>query len=83
MRRASLLIMNKRNKKTKVGSLGVRKKVKLVNFSVQRNLSTLRRIIPGCDRADVDTLILKSIEQMLKLQLQVSVLKSLSNYFGI
>lgn len=83
MRRASLLFMNKRNKKTKMGSLGVRKKVKLVNFSVQRNLSTLRRIIPGCDRADVDTLIMKSIEQILKLQLQVSVLKSLSNYFGI
>lgn len=82
MRRAGLF-MNKKNKKMEMGGLRVRKKVKFVNFSVQRNLSTLRRIIPGCEQVDVDTLILKSIEQILKLQLQVSVLKSLSNYFGM
>ncbi|KAJ0030602.1 hypothetical protein Pint_14274 [Pistacia integerrima] len=83
MRRASFLSRNKRNQKMKMGGLRMRKKVKFANFSVQRNLSTLRRIIPGCEKADIATLFQKSIEQIVKLKFQVCVLRSLTNYYGI
>ncbi|XP_044463079.1 uncharacterized protein LOC123194031 [Mangifera indica] len=83
MRRAGFLLRNNRNKKMKMGCLRMRKKVKFANFSVQRNLSTLRRIIPGCEKADTATLFHKSIEHIVKLKFQVHILRSLTNYYGI
>lgn len=75
--------MNKRIHKKKKSCINVRKKVKFGNFSVQRNLHNLRRIIPGCEQVDIETLFLKSIEQIVKLKLQVYVLRNLANYYGI
>jgi hypothetical protein len=61
-----------------------RKKLKLARILArrQRNLDTLRSIIPGCEEVDVETLFLKTMEHIIKLELQVHILRSLSNFYG-
>ncbi|XVE71740.1 hypothetical protein DITRI_Ditri10aG0176100 [Diplodiscus trichospermus] len=63
--------------------LVLRKKVKFVKFSVHRNLSTLRRMIPGCEEADLETLFQRCIQHIIKLKSIVYVLKSLADSYGI
>ncbi|KAL4654505.1 hypothetical protein ACB092_01G384300 [Castanea dentata] len=61
-----------------------RKKLKLARILAQRkrNLDSLRSIIPGCEEVDVGTLFLKTMEHIIKLELQVRILISLSNFYG-
>lgn len=62
-----------------------RKKLKLARILAQRkrNLDSLRSIIPGCEEeVDVGTLFLKTMEHIIKLELQVRILTSLSNFYG-
>ncbi|XVF88068.1 hypothetical protein PTKIN_Ptkin19aG0019400 [Pterospermum kingtungense] len=61
----------------------VRKKVKFVKFSVHRNLSTLRRIVPGCEEADSENLFQRSIEHIIELKSLVYVLRILANSYGV
>ncbi|XWS73169.1 hypothetical protein CRYUN_Cryun02cG0102700 [Craigia yunnanensis] len=83
MRKACFLSMNQRSRRTRMCRLVSRKKVKLVKFSVHRNLSTLRRIVPGCEEADLETLFQRSIEHIIKLKSLVYVLRSLANSYGV
>ncbi|KAG2723012.1 hypothetical protein I3843_02G130900 [Carya illinoinensis] len=48
----------------------------------QRNVDTLRSIIPGCEEVDLETLFLKTMEHIIKLELQVHILKSLTDFYG-
>lgn len=62
-----------------------RKKLKLARIWAQRkrNLDSLRSIIPGCEEeVDVGTLFLKTMEHIIKLEPQVRILTSLSNFYG-
>jgi len=75
--------MNKRDMKVKRGDLIAKKKVKLVKFSLKRNISTLQKMIRGCEEADVETLFRKSIDHIMKLKLQVHILKCLLQVYEI
>ncbi|XWS16924.1 hypothetical protein CRYUN_Cryun33cG0023400 [Craigia yunnanensis] len=74
--------MNQRSR-TRICCLVLRKKVKFVKFSRHRNLCTLRRIVPGCEEADLETLFQRSIEHIIRLKSLVYVLRSLANFFGV
>lgn len=70
--------------KKKTGDLKAQKKLKLVKFSVQRNIFTLQRMIPGCDQdVDIETLFQKSIDHIVRLKLQVHLLESLIEFYEI
>ncbi|KAJ8751060.1 hypothetical protein K2173_016241 [Erythroxylum novogranatense] len=67
----------------KMGFLMAKKKVKVENFATQRNLETLRMMIPGCQQeVDVETLFQKSIQHIVELKLQVHILRSLLKLYG-
>ncbi|XVE63441.1 hypothetical protein DITRI_Ditri07aG0021000 [Diplodiscus trichospermus] len=83
MRKACFLSMNRRSQRTRMSRLVLRKRVKFVRFSVHRNLCTLRRIVPGCEEADLETLFQRSIEHIIKLKSLVCVLRSLANSYGV
>ncbi|KAG6705628.1 hypothetical protein I3842_07G188800 [Carya illinoinensis] len=53
-------------------------KVAWVSSQRHRNVDTLRSIIPGCEDADVETLFLKTMEHIIKLELQVHILGNLT-----
>lgn len=59
-------------------------KLKLARISSQRqrNVDTLRSIIPGCEEVDLETMFLKTMEHIVKLELQVHILRSLTNFYG-
>ena len=69
--------MYKRDMKVKKGHSIAKKKVKFVKSSMKKNISTLQEMIPDCEEAGVETLFQKSIEHIMKLKLQVHILKSL------
>ncbi|GKV18160.1 hypothetical protein SLEP1_g28583 [Rubroshorea leprosula] len=74
--------MNQKNQKRRNGRPVFRKRVKFVRFSEHRNLCTLRQMIPGCEEADLATLLQKSIEHIIKLKSQVCILRSLADFYG-
>lgn len=61
----------------------VKKNLKLVRSSTQGKLDKLRKIIPGCKEVDIETLFLKTLEEILELEMQVDILKTLSKLHGI
>ncbi|KAJ4836221.1 hypothetical protein Tsubulata_025596 [Turnera subulata] len=77
--------MNRRKMKIKMSQLTAKKKVRFVEVSVlQRNLRTLRRMIPGCDQqVDAEALFQKSIEHIVQLKLKVDILKRLLKVYGM
>ncbi|KDP38766.1 hypothetical protein JCGZ_04119 [Jatropha curcas] len=76
--------MNRGNLKTKKSNrLVARKKVKLVSLSRRRNVCTLRRMIPGCEEVDEETLFQKSIDHIVRLKLQIGILRSLLKFYEI
>ncbi|OMP10407.1 hypothetical protein COLO4_04534 [Corchorus olitorius] len=83
MRKACFMSMNPRRSQgtTRMCRLVLRKKVKFVK--VHRNLSTLRKIVPGCEEADLETLFQKSIEHIIKLKSLVFVLRNLADSYGV
>ncbi|EOY31596.1 hypothetical protein QUC31_019708 [Theobroma cacao] len=83
MKKACFLSMNQRTQRTRMYRLVLRKKVKFVKVSVHRNLCTLRRIVPGCEEADLETMFQRSIEHIIKLKSLVYVLRSLANSYGV
>ncbi|KAF5725903.1 hypothetical protein HS088_TW23G00635 [Tripterygium wilfordii] len=66
------------------GGLIVKKKVRFAKISMENDIHALRRIIPRCEEVDdVENLLLKSIEYVIKLKLQVNFLRTLSNLYGV
>ncbi|XWS27280.1 hypothetical protein CRYUN_Cryun26dG0101500 [Craigia yunnanensis] len=63
--------------------LVLRKKVKFVKFSVHKDLCTLQRTVPGCEKADLETVFQRYIEHIIKLKSLVYVLRSLANSYGV
>ncbi|XP_019057934.1 PREDICTED: transcription factor HFR1 [Tarenaya hassleriana] len=51
--------------------------------SMRRKMGVLRRIVPGCREADEETLFLKSIQHLLRLKAQVSLLRKLADIYGV
>ncbi|KAK8669202.1 hypothetical protein V6N13_106638 [Hibiscus sabdariffa] len=68
---------------TTMSRLVLRKKVKFAKFSVRRNLCTLRKIVPGCGDADLETLFQRSIVHIIELKSLVYVLRNLANSHGV
>ena len=60
----------------------VKKKQKLIRSSTQRKLDELRQIIPGCNEVDIETLFQKTIEEILELEMQADILKTLLTLHG-
>lgn len=60
----------------------VKKKQKLVRSSTQRKLDKLRKIIPGCEEVDIETLFQKTLEEILELEMQVDMLKTILKLHG-
>ncbi|RVW84753.1 hypothetical protein CK203_046694 [Vitis vinifera] len=61
----------------------VKTKQKLIRSSTQRKIDKLRKIIPGCEEVDVETLFQKTMEEILELKMQVDILKRLSKLHGV
>ncbi|XP_012478044.1 uncharacterized protein LOC105793746 [Gossypium raimondii] len=75
--------MDQGNQRTRMNRLVMRKKVKFAKISARRNLRTLRKIVPGCVGADLETLFRRSIEHIIGLKSLVCVLKSMANSYGV
>ena len=60
----------------------VKKKQKLIRSSTQRKLDELRQIIPGCNEVDIETLFQKTMEEILELEMQADILKTLLTLHG-
>ncbi|XP_038699704.1 uncharacterized protein LOC119997003 [Tripterygium wilfordii] len=67
------------------GGLIMKKKVRFAKISMEnKDVHILRKIIPQCEEVeDVETLLLKSIEYVIKLKLQVSYLRGLYQFYGV
>lgn len=50
---------------------------------VMKKIKKLMKIIPGCGGSGVDTLLRRTAEYILVLEMQVNVLKNLSNIYGL
>ena len=53
----------------------VKRKQKLVRSSIQRRIDKLRKIIPGYEEVDIDTLFLRTVKEILELEVQVDILR--------
>lgn len=86
MERAWFFRGNRKLGKLKTMRWTVRKKLKVARISAQRqrNVDALRSIIPGCedDQVDAATLFMKAMEHIIKLELQVHILRCLTNLHG-
>nr|DAD27569.1 TPA_asm: hypothetical protein HUJ06_029037 [Nelumbo nucifera] len=78
-KRNEFLSMRRRGGR-KMVSFTVPKKPKC---AIQHKLDKLRRIIPGGQKMDVETLFRLTIQQILMLQLKVNVLQRLSELYGV
>lgn len=83
MGRACFFSGNRNFRKQKTMPWRGRKKLKVARNSAQlrqrSDLDTLRGIIPGCEQVDAATLFLKTMEHIIKLELQLHILRSLTN----
>ncbi|KAJ0965718.1 hypothetical protein J5N97_026856 [Dioscorea zingiberensis] len=50
---------------------------------VLKKLKKLKKIIPGCGDSGVETLLCRTAEYIFILEMQVNVLKSLSDLYGV
>lgn len=61
-----------------------KEKPKFRETCMQRNLGILRRIVPGCEEIeDEEALFLKSIQHLLLLKSQVTLLRNLADVCGV
>lgn len=66
------------------GRGGRKEKQKFRQTCMRRNLTILRRIVPGCEEVDVEEdLFLKSIQHLILLKSQVTLLRKLADVCGI
>lgn len=66
------------------GRKGRKEKPKFRETCMQRNLGILRSIVPGCEEIeDEEALFLKSIQHLLLLKSQVTLLRKLADVCGV
>nr|DAD45557.1 TPA_asm: hypothetical protein HUJ06_003787 [Nelumbo nucifera] len=56
---------------------------KTIRSPIERKLKKLESIVPGCKELDVDALFRETLNYILVLEFQVSVLTSLHNLYGL
>ncbi|XP_056862429.1 uncharacterized protein LOC108845520 [Raphanus sativus] len=62
------------------GRLGRKEKPKFGEICMRRNLGILRRVVPSCEEVDdEEALILKSIQHLMLLKSQVTLLRTLAD----
>ncbi|KAK1317327.1 hypothetical protein QJS10_CPA05g02284 [Acorus calamus] len=76
-----VLLCGKRIRKKKIAH--VRDGRSSASNMVLKKLMKLRKIVPTCEEADIDTLFRKTAEHIALLELQVSVLEGLSSLYGV
>ncbi|CAA7398663.1 unnamed protein product [Spirodela intermedia] len=54
-----------------------------IRSSVHRKLRVLERIVPGCREAEMADLLRRTAEYISLLEVQVSVLKSFADLYGV
>ncbi|KAL0710090.1 hypothetical protein Bca4012_017068 [Brassica carinata] len=66
------------------GRLGRKEKLKFGETCMLRNLGILRRVVPSCEEVDdEEALILKSIQHLMLLRSQVTLLRKLADVCGV
>ncbi|ESQ42625.1 hypothetical protein EUTSA_v10016105mg [Eutrema salsugineum] len=66
------------------GGKGRKEKQKFQESCKRRNLKILRRIVPGCEEVDdEEALFLKSIQHLMLLKSQVTLLRKLAYICGV
>ncbi|XP_018512816.1 uncharacterized protein LOC103856735 [Brassica rapa] len=66
------------------GRLGRKDKPKFGETCMRRNLGILRRVLPSCEEVDdEEVLILKSIQHLMLLKSQVTLLRKLADVCGL
>ncbi|XP_056851830.1 uncharacterized protein LOC130500932, partial [Raphanus sativus] len=66
------------------GRLGPKEKPKFGEICMRRNLGVLRRVVPSCEEVDdEEALILKSIQHLMLLKSQVTLLRTLADVCGV
>ncbi|XP_018454470.1 uncharacterized protein LOC108825639 [Raphanus sativus] len=66
------------------GRRGRKGKPRFLETCMRRNLGILRKIIPGCEEVEEEeALILKSIQHVILLKSQVTLLRKLADVCGV